>query len=136
MKVFPKDKSYLSNFTPPIRASNDACQSSPKIIIIAYMAFCPKKLLFLLVLTVFIGFSVVFAEPMAAEEHDHDCTGAACPVCLHIQAGGSYLKLLKTAVSITSFISNTALPVQITEDFTMCIASVFIPIAQKVRFNT
>ncbi|MDR2717680.1 MAG: hypothetical protein LBB89_06405 [Treponema sp.] len=86
-------------------------------------------------LTVCIAFSVIFAAVLTAADHEHDCTGEGCPVCLHIEAAQYFLKTLKLSgvglllVLYSAFLSQTA------PDTTLVVYP-FSQIALKVRFNS
>jgi hypothetical protein len=93
-----------------------------------------RKVLFL-ALAVCIAFSILFAELVIADDHDHDCIGEGCPFCLQIETTNNLLKTLKLAglfyflTVCTVFIS---LAFQKYTEITIC---AFSPIALKVRFN-
>jgi hypothetical protein len=94
-----------------------------------------RKVLFL-ALAACIAFSVLFAESLIADEHDHDCIGEGCPICLQIETTNNLLRTLKLAglfcflFVCTVFLSLTF---QKYTEITIC---VFSPIALKVRFNS
>jgi len=94
-----------------------------------------KKKIPLIVLAVCIFFAVVFTETISAD-HDHDCIGTDCPVCLLIEAGNNFLKTLK----ITGLLLFTAFLTYFTRVFinkyvwfNTCHLS---PVTLKVRFNS
>jgi len=82
-----------------------------------------------------IAFSVVFAETLISAEHDHDCTGEGCPVCLQIEAAKCFLKNLKLAVIGLFFSICLLFPAQIRIKSAFFIP-LLSPVALKVRFNT
>ena len=93
------------------------------------------KVLFL-ALAVCMVFSIVFTEFFAADDHEHDCIGEGCPICLQIQTAAYFLKILKMA-GITVFsafvlVFLIKIPLKHT-DFTPCPHS---SVTLKVRINT
>jgi hypothetical protein len=100
------------------------------------MELCPKRKMLFLALAVCIGFSVVFAESLAAGDIDHDCIGESCPYCLHIETAQGFLKALKTAGSCTFFTGHLVFTATIPENNTECTTYSHSPIALKVRFNS
>jgi len=55
-----------------------------------------RKILFL-VTVICISFSIFYSEALVCSEHDHDCIGEGCPVCLQIEAAGNFLNTMKLA---------------------------------------
>ena len=51
----------------------------------------------LLVPAVCLSFSVFFSETTIYSNHDHDCIGEDCPICLQIETADNFLKTLKPA---------------------------------------
>jgi hypothetical protein len=51
----------------------------------------------LLVPAVCIGFSTFFSETTICSDHDHDCIGEGCPICLQIETADNFLNTLKLA---------------------------------------
>jgi len=95
-----------------------------------------KRKILLLALAACIVFSVVSAETLIASEHDHDCTGEGCPVCLQIEAAGCFLKTLKLTVIGLLLIAFSILFNKLQKKYA-CFNLYFIsPIFLKVRFNT
>jgi hypothetical protein len=100
------------------------------------MELCPKRKVLFLALAVCMIFSLVFAELVLADAHDHDCIGEGCPVCLQIEAANNFFKSLKLA-GLLYFLAVCAFflfqtPPRNTE-FAIYIHS---PIDLKVRFNS
>jgi len=94
-----------------------------------------KNKIMLLIPAACIAFSVVFTETLTAAEHDHDCTGEDCPICLQIEAAKCFLKNLKQAV-IGLFLTFCLLfSVKIRKEYA-CFIPFLSPVALKVRFNT
>ena len=92
----------------------------------------------LIAFAVFIVFSVVFTESLAAEDHDldHDCTGESCPFCLQIIAAKNFLKSLKYA-GLASFAAFCPMsPVHHPAKITDFAPLPYSPVTLKVRFNT
>jgi len=89
----------------------------------------------LLIPAVCIAFSVVFTENLAASEHDHDCTGEDCPVCLQIEAAKCFLKNLRLALIGLFFSVFLIFPVQVCINHAYFIR-LLSPVALKVRFNS
>jgi len=90
----------------------------------------------LLILTACIAFSAIFAETLIADDHDHDCIGEGCPVCLCIEAAECFLKTLKLAGIGLFLASCSVFSVQFQKkpaEFTACLLS---PVSLKVRFNS
>jgi len=54
-----------------------------------------KRKTFLLFLTACIACSIVFTVVLTAAEHNHDCIGENCTICLQIKAANNFLKTLK-----------------------------------------
>jgi len=94
-----------------------------------------KKKIPLMVLAFCIFFAVVFAETISAD-HDHDCIGTDCPICLLIEAGNNFLKILKLSCLFlfTAFLSYfTHIFINKYVRFNTCHLS---PVTLKVRFNS
>jgi len=90
----------------------------------------------LLILTACVAFSVVFAEILIADAHDHDCIGEGCPVCMRIEAAECFLKTLKLAGTGLLLAVCLAFTVQFHKkpaEFAACPLS---PVSLKVRFNS
>jgi len=94
-----------------------------------------KKKIPLLILAVCIFFAVIFAESISAD-HDHDCIGTDCPICLLIEAGNNFLKVLK----LSGLLLLAAFLVYFTHVFynkyVWLNACHLSPILLKVRFNS
>jgi hypothetical protein len=89
----------------------------------------------ILVLSACIAFTVVFAEPLIADGHDHNCIGEGCPVCLQIEAAKCFLKTLKLAGIGLFFAPHSLLSVQAAQKNNY-IAHSLSPVLLKVRFNS
>jgi hypothetical protein len=61
------------------------------------MKLCQKRKMLLLVPVVCMGFSVFFSETTIYSNHDHDCIGEGCPVCLQIENAVNFLNTMKLA---------------------------------------
>jgi len=100
------------------------------------MKLYSKRKILLLILAICIAFWVLSAESLIAREHDHICTGAGCPVCLHIEAVKCLLRTFKLAGLFAlfavcyAFFARTSL---IYDEFTRFILT---PIGLKVRYNS
>jgi len=95
-----------------------------------------KRKILLLVLAVCIVFSIVSAETLIADGHDHICTGHHCHVCLQIEIVKCFLRTLNLTGIIVLYNAfhlffNQAL--RINKIFYYYILT---PIALKVRFNS
>jgi len=92
--------------------------------------------IFILCLTICIAFLVISAETLIAGEHDHDCTGEDCPVCLHIEAVQCFLKTF----SLTGFaVFFAAFHVFFSQDsriYNESSCNILSPIRLKVRLNS
>jgi len=99
------------------------------------MELCLNKKNLLLIPAACIAFSVVFTETLTAAEHDHDCTGEDCPVCLQIEAAKCFLRNLKLAVIGLFFAVCLEFSVQIHIKHAYFIP-LLSPVALKVRFNS
>jgi hypothetical protein len=99
------------------------------------MEFCLNKKNLLLIPAACIAFSVVFTETLISAEHDHDCTGEGCPVCLQIEAAKCFLKNLKLAVIGLFFLFCLLFSVKINIKPAYFIPSLS-PVTLKVRFNS
>jgi hypothetical protein len=99
------------------------------------MEFGLKRKIPFLVLAACIFIAVVFTETLSADNHDHDCIGSNCPICLIIESGHNFLKTLKSI----SFLLSAAFLLFFTRVFKRYIkpnAYPHSPIALKVRFNS
>ena len=96
----------------------------------------PKRKILLLVLSVCIVFSAVFAETVMAESHEHDCIGEGCPVCLQIEAANNFLKALKLAICFIYVAVLLAGTVKIPLIYSQFIPCPLSPVSLKVRFNS
>jgi hypothetical protein len=99
------------------------------------MELCLHKKSMLLIPAACIAFSVVFTETLISAEHDHDCTGEGCPVCLQIEAAKCFLKNLKLAVIGLLFSICLLFSVQVRIK-PACFIPLLSPVALKVRFNS
>jgi len=99
------------------------------------MELCPNKKTMLLIPAVCIVFSVVFNENLTAAEHDHECTGEGCPVCLQIEAAKCLIKNLRLALIGLFLAVRLALSVQLNKSPAFFIPFLS-PVALKVRFNS
>jgi len=99
------------------------------------MELCLNRKTMLLVPAACIAFSVVFTETLTAAEHDHDCTGEGCPVCLQIEAAKCFLKNLRQAVLGLFFSLCLVFSAQIHKKYAYFIP-LLSPVALKVRFNS
>ncbi len=61
------------------------------------MGLCQKREMLFLVPALFIGFSAFFSETTICSDHDHDCIGEGCPICLQIETADNFLNTLKLA---------------------------------------
>jgi hypothetical protein len=99
------------------------------------MELCLNKKNLLLIPAACIAFSVVFTETLIAAEHDHDCTGEGCSVCLQIETAKCFLKNLKLTVISLFFSICLLFSVQIRIKYVFFIP-LLSPVALKVRFNS
>ncbi|MCL1958437.1 MAG: hypothetical protein FWF68_02420 [Spirochaetes bacterium] len=99
------------------------------------MELYPNRKSLLLIPAVCIAFSVVFTETLTASEHDHDCTGEDCPICLQIKAAKCFLKNLKLALIGLFFAVCLVSSAQIHTNHAYFIP-LLSPVALKVRFNS
>ena len=96
------------------------------------MKLLSKRKIILLTLALCFVMSVVFAETVTANSHDHDCTGTNCPICLRIEMAKS-LKLTSIALLFITYPAFSALISKISaglNDYSLS------PVMLKVRFNT
>jgi len=94
-----------------------------------------KRKMLLLILAVCVAFSVICAETLTAAEHDHDCIGEGCPVCLRIEAAECFLKTLKVAGICLSLAACSVFTAQFHKKPAE-LAAYPSPVLLKVRFNT
>jgi len=99
------------------------------------MELCLNRKTMLLIPAACIAFSVVFSETLTAAQHDHDCTGEGCPVCLQIEAAKCFLKNLKQAVIGLFLTFCCVFQVQVYRKLAYLIL-LLSPVALKVRFNS
>jgi hypothetical protein len=104
--------------------------------ILADMELCPQKKVLFLALAVCIAFSVIFAENIIADDHDHDCTGEGCPFCLGIETVYYFLISLKLGAFAVFLAVCPVLFIQTPIKRTECTISLHSPVALKVRFNS
>ena len=97
---------------------------------------CHKKRLLFIALAICIVFSVFFTENLAAGEHDHDCIGEGCPVCLQIEIANNFLKTLKTAGLVMFLTVLLMSPAQTLHKLSEIAPLSYSPIMLKVRFNS
>jgi len=95
-----------------------------------------KKKTLLLILAVFIVFGVVSAETLIAAEHDHDCIGENCPICLQIEVAKCFLRAFNLAGFIAFFIIFHAFFIQAHRIYYKLLYYFLTPIKLKVRFNS
>jgi hypothetical protein len=94
-----------------------------------------SKILFL-TLAVCIAFSVIFSVILITANHEHDCIGESCPICLQIETVNNFHKTLK----IMGFIASLALIlthlVRYQQKYTEFTPCPYSPIVFKVRSNS
>jgi len=95
-----------------------------------------KRRILLLVLAVCIVFSIVSAETLIASEHDHECTGNCCPVCLQIEIVNCFLKTFNLAGFILLFAAFLAFFAKVHYIYNEFFYYRLTPVALKVRFNS
>jgi len=93
-----------------------------------------SKILFL-VLIVCIIFTVVFTETILAghQDHDHDCMGKGCLICLLIKTVNNFLKPIGIVLLFTGCL---VLCGRILNGDTGLNTFALSPVALKVRFNS
>jgi hypothetical protein len=96
------------------------------------MELLSKRKIILLALALCLVISVVFAEALISDSHDHDCTGTNCPICLQIEMARS----LKLAGIALFFISCPVFSALIPKIYTGLYDYSISPVMLKVRFNT
>jgi len=86
-----------------------------------------------LILAVCIFLAVAFTGTLSAGNHDHNCIGSECPVCLVIEAGRYFFNTLMLIVflSYTALLSFNAFLFILTPH--VC---AFSPVTLKVRLNS
>jgi len=94
-----------------------------------------RKILFL-VIAVFIVFSVISAETLIASEHDHDCTGEGCPVCLQIEIVKCFLRTFNLIVFFSFLAAFHEFFAAVYRVFNGFFHYIFSLVTLKVRFNT
>jgi hypothetical protein len=100
------------------------------------MGLCKKKEMLILVLAVCIGFSAFFSETTICSDHDHDCIGEGCPICLQIETANNFLNTLKLA-SIYFFLAACFVFLTYTSKKSIGFYIYFLSlIGLKVRFNS
>jgi len=98
------------------------------------MANFPQKIgLFTALTTVWLVLAVIFAGIFVIENHDHDCTGEGCHICLEIQIAQRLIEaFIRLGVSMAVI------------GFILCVGPIIkpallfwikIPIELKVKFN-
>jgi len=91
----------------------------------------------LLLITMFcVVLSVIFTASLTAAEHNHNCTGEDCPICLLIEAAQSFLRNLKFAG--IAFVLSVCL-LFFTRSIIKNAVLIFYhlsPVTLKVRFNS
>jgi hypothetical protein len=80
-------------------------------------------------------FSLVFSEVLVSGEHEHDCIGADCPICLQISAVRDFLKLLKMAYISLGLAVFAVLIAPVFSKSAKFKAYYISPIMLKVRIN-
>jgi hypothetical protein len=91
-----------------------------------------KTVLFTALTTAWLALAVIFAGIFVIEEHDHDCIGEDCHICLEIQIAQRLIEAfgrLGITIAVISFISRTGCLVKPQIFFSKN------PIALKARFN-
>jgi hypothetical protein len=96
------------------------------------MKLLSKRKFMLLALVLCLVISVVFAEALISDSHDHDCTGTNCLICLRIELA----KSLKLAGIALFFIICPAFYALVSKIRTGPNDYSISPILLKVRFNT
>jgi len=96
------------------------------------MKLLSKRKILLLALALCLVISVVFAEALITGSHNHDCTGANCPICLRIEMA----KSLKLASIALFFITCPAFSALIPKIYAGFYYNSISPVLLKVRFNT
>jgi len=99
------------------------------------MELCQKKKILLLILAACIFFTIVFTETLSAADHNHDCIGSDCPICLVIEAGHNFLKTLKFTC-LLFFAAFLTFSAHILTRNTRLNAFSLSPVTLKVRFNS
>jgi len=100
------------------------------------MELSPKEKNLLLIVTACTVFSVIFTEALIAGEHDHDCIGEGCPICLQIAAANNFHRALKLASLFTFFAVFLAGRAALQKKYTEFIFYLLSPVKLKVRFNS
>jgi hypothetical protein len=95
-----------------------------------------KRKILLLVLAACIVFSVVSAETLIADEHDHICTGHSCHVCLQIEIVKCFLRTLNLAGFILLFVVFFPFFSKVQYIYNKFFYYMLTPVALKVRFNS
>jgi len=95
-----------------------------------------KRKILLLVLAACIVFSVVSAETLIADEHDHICTGHSCHVCLQIEIVKCFLRTLNLAGFIFLFAGFLTFFAKVQYTYNKFFYYMLSPVALKVRFNS
>ena len=100
------------------------------------MGLCQKREMLLLIPAVCLSFSAFFSETTICSNHDHDCIGEGCPICLQIEMADNFLNTLKLA-SIYFFLAACFVFFTYTSKkhagFRPCALSL---VMLKVRFNS
>jgi predicted transporter len=100
------------------------------------MELCQKKEILLLVPAVCISFSAFFSETLVFSDHDHDCIGEGCPICLQIETADNFLNTMKLAgifFLLTAYFVFFAYAPKKHTDYKSCLLSL---VELKVRFNS
>ena len=83
-----------------------------------------------------IALSLVFTEALTAAEHDHDCIGEGCPVCLLLEAAECFLNTFRLAAIGLFLAAYSVFPSRIRKDYVEFIPCSLSPVSLKVRFNS
>jgi len=96
------------------------------------MKLLSKRKIILLVLALCLVISIIFAETLTTDSHDHDCTGMNCLICLRIELAKSLKLASITLLFITCPVFSALIPGICTGLYNYPIS----PVMLKVRFNT
>jgi hypothetical protein len=93
------------------------------------------KVLFL-PLAVCMAFSFFFAETLIADDHDHDCIGEGCPICLGTETVNNFIKNLKMGGLAVFLVGCPMFLAQMPKKIAVFAIFLDSPIDLKVRFNS
>jgi hypothetical protein len=92
-----------------------------------------QKALFTALTTAWLALAVIFAGIFVIEEHDHDCTGEDCHICLEIQIAQRLIEAfgrLGVSIAVIGFFSYAGSLIK-----PQLLSYSKKPIELKVRFN-